>query len=164
MESIRNLAKQAQNERETILPFRKLPSMSDQVTKLMQSTSDCFPHSELLDSTAREWFLIWMQMATDYGFSSLESAVNRLKTKLLFFPKPAEIRREIDEMLQEERAAAEKNEAKFVSCGKCFSSGHIHVNCKGKPLNITQNEDRFLEECECLKSWKAKRKSICRDR
>ena len=135
MEPIGNLALPLQSRNEVVLPFRKRLRISEQVSELMQSTIDCIPHTELSDSTALEWLKLWILLAEKYGFARLEAAVNRLKFNLDFFPKPPELQREIDALIEEERNAARAKRGKFAPCEKCQRSGYVsgvypsgHVN------------------------------------
>ncbi len=142
-----------------MLPFRtRLPGMSEQVSKLMQGTAACFPHVELSDGTASEWLTIWIEFTHKYGFTRLESAVKQLKFKLDFFPKPAELQREIDALIQEERVAAKADATKFVSCGKCSIDGLIFVNVKGEVWDGKASGERFAKNCECREAWLAARR------
>ena len=137
-----------------MLPFRKRLRTSEQVSELMQNTIACIPHTELSDRTASEWLKLWILLAEKYGFVRLESAVNRLKFKLDFFPKPAELQREIDALVEEDRVAARASRIGFVSCGKCSADGWICVNGNGELWTGNKNEDRFATECECRRTWK----------
>jgi hypothetical protein len=106
MEPIGNLILQPQSRKEVVLPFRRRLRISEQVSALMQAIIACFPHVDLSDSTWSEWLKIWIVLAEKYGFARLEKVVNRLKFKLDFFPKPAELQRELDAVIEEERNAA----------------------------------------------------------
>lgn len=139
-----------------MLPFRKRLRISEQVSELMQSTIACIPHTELFDSTASEWLKLWILLTEKYGLARLEATVNRLKFKLDFFPKPAELQREMDALIEEERVAARANSIQFVSCGKCSIDGWVCVNIEGE-LWTGENEDRFVTECTCRRVWKAAR-------
>lgn len=140
-----------------MLPFRKRPSMSEQVLDLMESTVACFPHVELSDSTASEWLKVWMELADKYRFARLKTAVNRLKFKLDYFPKPSEIQREIDALLQEERDAAKGSTTEFVSCGKCSIDGLLLVNDRGEMWDERTDKGRAVKVCDCKEAWRAKR-------
>lgn len=146
-----------QSRNEAVLPFKKRPRSSEQVSELMLGTVGCFPHADLSESTASEWMTIWVSLAEKYGFARLKAAVNRLKFKLDFFPKPAEIQREIDGLIFEERDAAKANATKFVSCGKCSADGFICVNGNGDLWDGSSNEERFARECKCKADWRAER-------
>ena len=117
MEPISKTAMPLQSRNEVVLPFKKRLKTSEHVAELMQSTIACIPHTELSDSTASEWLKLWILLAEKYGVARLEAAVNRLKFNLDFFPKPAQIQREIDALILEARNAAMANFIKFVSCG-----------------------------------------------
>lgn len=142
-----------------MLPFRMRPAVSERVSELMQGAAACFPHTDLSDVTASEWLKIWIDFADKYGFARLMSAVNRLKFKLDFFPKPSEVQREIDASIQEERVSAKAGHTKFVSCGKCSIDGYVCVNASGKAWDGNPREDRFAKECECRTAWRQQAKN-----
>lgn len=143
-----------------MLPLRTRPGVSEQVLELMQSAVACFPYVEVSESTASEWLKIWKDFAEKYSFARLMSAVNRLKFRLDFFPKPSEIQREIDALIQEERVSARAGHTKFVSCGKCSIDGLVFVNIRNEAWGENPREERFARECDCKKAWRAANRKL----
>jgi hypothetical protein len=143
------------NRKEPALPSKEQQKLADAVSELMQSASACWPHCELTPATASEHMKIWIKLANKYGLSRLQTGLERLKFKLDFFPKPADISKELDLLIQEERSTARANTSRFVSCGKCSRDGLILINQLGARWTGSKDEERFAKECDCLKVWKA---------
>lgn len=140
-----------------MLPFKRLPGISEQVSDLMLRTVEFYPHCDLSDATADTWLEAWIQLAEKYGMPRLTAAVNRLKFDTDFFPKPSEIWREIDNLMLEENSAKRANATQYASCGRCSSCGLILVNAEGEVWDGKTREERFARNCECRVAWLAAR-------
>lgn len=129
-----------------MLPFRKQLKISEQIAQLMESIIACLPHTDLSERTASEWLKIWVEFAEKYGYERLEKVVNRLKFDVDFFPKPAEIQRAMDALIEEERNAAKAKRGKFAACEKCQHSGYVYGVYPSGHVNAGE---RWAGHCEC---------------
>lgn len=124
-----------------------------QMGTMLRQMSAAFPHQEYGQETTEIFLLTFEDLAVEYGLTNLEAVLRKFLSRQLFFPHPAEVRKELDEMASKAKAEVKKALPR-IGCPKCHDGGFAD----GYILKINPDRKREVWECDCMKAYRKAKK------
>lgn len=115
-----------------------------QLGTMLRQMSAAFPHQEYDPETTKVFLLTFEDLAMEFGVKNLEVALRWFLSRQKFFPHPAEVREELEEMAKKTKAEQAKSLPK-IGCPKCHDGGWADGWILAEVNGI-----RVVKKCDCM--------------